>query len=49
MADERVDLVQLAERLAEHDRLCSRPPTAQELEDLDPKELYRLLHLCGLM
>lgn len=48
MTEERVDLARLCERLGESDRHCTRPPTVDELEELDPRELYRLLHLVGL-
>ncbi len=47
--EEAVNLRDLSEALADHDRLCTRPPTVDELEELDPRELARLLHLCGLL
>jgi len=52
--DEVVDLKELSKRLGEDhrgrtDRLCTRPPTVEELEELDPRELARLLQICDLL
>jgi len=44
-----VNLRQLCDALADMDSKTTRAPTVAELEELDPKEITRLLQLCELL